>query len=123
MSATVTFPLYVLADDQHMFMVESAHRVLYHMELIDIQNGEYSLWDADGRAVHISTDRNKVVGISHCDCAMSLAEAFKCYSETYGLNVDTTGPADVVWHRLQEAEARLPRRPSLLTRLFGKSAR
>ncbi len=117
----VLFPLYVFADDQHMFLVENAERILYHMEPIDIENGEFLLWDANEIGVRISVSGNKVTGVSHTDNELNLADAFRRYSDTYGLNVDTTGPAEEVWRRLKDAEARLPRRPSLFARFFGRS--
>jgi hypothetical protein len=124
MSSDVVFPIYGFAkDDRSMWLVENPDRILYHMEPIDIENGEYLLWDANGQSVRISIKRNKVTGITHCDSEMPLPEAFQRYSEAYGLNVDTTGPADEVWQRLKEAEARLPRRPSIFSKLFRQSER
>jgi hypothetical protein len=90
------------------------------MEPIDIENDEYLFWDANGRNIRISIERNKVAGIAYGDAEMTLAEAFKCHSEAFGLSVETTGPPDEVWLRLKEAEARLPRRRGILSKLFGK---
>jgi len=77
-----------------MWLVESPNRILYHMEPIDIENGEYLLWDANGRAVQISVQGNTVIGMAYADGEISLEEAFKRYSETYGLNVDTKGSVE-----------------------------
>ena len=121
MSSGVVFPLYAFAkDDFSMWLVENPDRVLYHMEPIDIANGEYLLWDASGRAVQLSLKGNKVIAIAYTDSEMPLAEAFKQYSETHRLHVETTGPADEVWHRLKEAEARSPRKRGIFSRLFDR---
>jgi hypothetical protein len=118
MDAVVVFPVYALADDRSMFLVESPARVLYHIEPIDIENKEYLFWDADGRGVRISLKGETVHAIEHTDNDLSLQEAFKLYSEAYGLSTDTTGPIAEVWGRLQEAEAALPKPASLWSRLL-----
>jgi len=123
MSSGVVFPLYGFAkDDRSMWLVESPDRILYHMEPIDIENGEYLLWDAKGRAVQISVQGNTVIGMAYADSEISLEEAFKRYSDTYGLNVDTNGSVEEVWCRLKEAKAALPRRRGLFSKVFGKKA-
>lgn len=120
MGSDVVFPLYGFAkDDRSMWLVESQDRILYHMESIDIANGEYLLWDATGRAVQISVKGKQAIA-AYTDCEMLLAEAFKQYAEAYGLNADTTGPADEVWHRLKDAETRLPRKRGIFSRLFHR---
>jgi hypothetical protein len=121
MDVSVSFPLFVFEkDDCSMRLVESADKVLYHMEPIDIENDEYLCWDANGRAVRISVAGQQVIGIAYAEAEMPLAEAFMRHSEAFSLNVDTSGHYDQVWCRLQEAESRLPRRSGLLSRLFRR---
>ena len=91
------------------------------MEPVDIENGEYLCWDANGRAVRISISGKRVTGISYGEPEIPLAEAFRRYSEVFGLDVDTTGPLDQVWCRLKETESRLPRSRGLLWKLFRRS--
>ena len=122
MDASVSFPLFVFEkDDYSMFIVETLDKVLYHMEPIDIENGEYLCWDANGRAVRISISGQRVTGICHGEPEIPLAEAFRRYSEVHGLDVDTTGPFDQVWCRLKDPASRLPRSRGLLSRLFRRS--
>jgi hypothetical protein len=119
MDASVSFPLFVFEkDDYSMFVVETPDEVLYHMEPIDIESGEYLCWDANGKAVRISISGQRVTGICHGEPEIPLAEAFKRYSEVYGLDVDTTEPFDQVWCRLKDPASRLPRSRGLLSRLF-----
>jgi hypothetical protein len=119
MDPSVSFPLFVFEkDDYSMFVVETPGEVLYHMEPIDIENGEYLCWDANGKAVRISISGQRVTGICQGEPEISLAEAFKRYSEVYGLDVDTTGPFDQVWCRLKDPASRLPRSRGLVSRLF-----
>lgn len=121
MDASVSFPLFVFEkDDCSMFVVETPDRILYHMEPIDIENDEFLYWDANGRGVRISISGQQVTGIDCIGDEMPLAEAFRRHSDAFGLRVDTTGPFDQVWHRVQEAESRLPRRSGLLSKLFRR---
>lgn len=122
MTDSVPFPLFVFEkDDCSMFLVEEPDKVLYHMEPIDIENGEYLLWDSNGKGVQISVAGKHVTAIDSADVEISLSEAFKRHSDAFDLRVDTTGPAGEVWRRLKETEAQLPLKRGLLSRLFGKS--
>jgi hypothetical protein len=122
MADSVSFPLFVFEkDDCSMRLVESADKILFHMEPTDIENDEYLCWDALGRAVRILIGGQQVIGIAYGEAEMPLAEAFMRHSEAFSLNLDTTGPVDEVWRRLKEAEAQLPRKRGLLSRLFGRT--
>jgi hypothetical protein len=93
MNATMSFPLFVFEkDDYSMFVVETPDRVLYRIEPIDIENGKYLCWEANGRAVRISISGQRVAGICYGEPEVPLTEALRRYSEVYGLDVDTTGP-------------------------------
>jgi hypothetical protein len=121
MADSVSFPLFVFEkDDCSMFLVEGPDKVLYQMEPIDIENGEYLFWDASGKCVQISLAGKRVTGIDYAAAEMSLPDAFKRHSDALGLRVETTGPADKVWHRLKEAEAQLPRNSGFMSRVFGR---
>jgi hypothetical protein len=122
MNGSVSFPLFVLEkDDSSMFLVEVPDKLLYHMEPIDIENGEYICWDTNGNAVRISVAGQRVTGIEYGAAEMPLAEAFRRHSAAFGLDVDTTGPPDEIWRRLKEAESRLPRKGGLLSWLFKRT--
>jgi hypothetical protein len=119
---SVSFPLFVFEkDDYSMFVVESPDEVLDHMEPIDVENDKYLCWDANGRAARISISGQRVTEICYGDPEMPLAEAFRRYSEVNGFDVDTTGPFDQVWCRLNDPASRLPRRRGLLSKLFRRS--
>ena len=121
MGGSVSFPLFVFEkDDCSMFLVETPEKVLYHMEPIDIENDEYVCWDANGKPVRILVSGQRVTGINYGAAKMSLAEAFSRHSAAFGLNVDTTGPAKDVWHRLNEAQRRFPGKAALLSRQFKR---
>jgi hypothetical protein len=122
MNSSVPFPLFVFKnDDYSMFVVATRDELLYHMEPIDIEQGEYLCWDPNGKAVRISVGGRKVTGISYGEAEIPLEEAFRRYSEVHGLDVDTTGPIDQVWCRLKQAESCSPRSRRLLSRLFRRS--
>ena len=122
MADSVLFPLFIFEkDDCSMFLVEAPDKVLHQMEPIDIENGEYLCWDANGRAVRISISGQRVTGICYGELEVPLAEAFRRYSDVHSFDVDTTGPFDQVWSRLKETESRLPRNRGLLSRLFSRN--
>lgn len=114
-----------------MFLVETPDRILCHFEPIDIENEEFLFWDADGKSVRVSVagkalseivygePRGRETGLQP-QRAMPLSEAFERHAQAFHLNVDTSGSAEEVWCRLKNAEARLPRRLGLLSRLFRK---
>jgi hypothetical protein len=75
MGGHVSFPLFVFEkDDCSMFLVETPDKVLYHMEPIDIENGEYVYWDSNGNPVRISVAAQRVTGIDYGAAQMPLAE-------------------------------------------------
>ncbi len=90
------------------------------LEPIDIENDEYLYWDANGRSVRISISGKQVTGIEYGAAEMPLAEGFRRHSDAFGLHVDTAGPFDQLWHRVEEAKSRLPRRKALLSKLFRR---
>jgi hypothetical protein len=85
MDTGVSFPLYVFEkDDCSMFLVERPDRFLYHIEPIDIEYEEYLFWDSAERGVSVSVKHDKVSNIGHCDCEMTLREAFVRHSRSLG---------------------------------------
>ena len=72
----VLFPVYVFEKaDCSMFLVEKPEDILYQMEEVDIEAGEYLLWDRSGEAVCVSTKNRAVASISYCDRSMALRAA------------------------------------------------
>jgi hypothetical protein len=124
MDVDVPFPLFVFQkDDYSMFLIDTPDKLLHHMEPIDIKNGEYLFWDANGRAVHISIAGQRITGICYCEAEISLGEALMRHSEVYGLGVDTVGPPHQVRAHLNGAEVRLKRSGSgLLSKLFKRGS-
>jgi hypothetical protein len=121
METKVPFPIYVLLDDRLMLSIESPIRVLYHLEPIDIENDEYLFWDANGKGVRVSINRQKVHSIEYADNPITLIEAFRLYSQAIGVDVDMNGTIEVVWSRFKQAEAGLPRPKGVFSRLFRSS--
>jgi len=114
----VKFPLFVLADDRSMCLIESPDRLLYHLEAIDIENGEYLFWDSTGAGVCVTVAHGALNQIVLCDHAMSLAEAFEAYARSYGLQIPLGESPFEIWTSLQ---SQLPPRKTLWARLFHKS--
>jgi len=104
-------------DDSSMFLIERPDRLLYHLEAIDIENDEYLFWDSSGAAVSVSTVHGKIDRITPCDQSMSLADAFRMYSHSRGLEISAEGTPVEVWECIQ---SRLPRKKGFWKRLFPR---
>jgi hypothetical protein len=49
------FPVYVFEkDDGSVFEFPTLNAIQQHLEAIDVENGEYEAWDADGRCLELS---------------------------------------------------------------------
>lgn len=82
----VEFPIFVFEKDDHsMRLVESPERLLYHLEAIDIENGEYLFWDSIGAGVCVSVAGGVIDTVALCDQAMMLQQAFEAYARAYKL--------------------------------------
>src|SRR6266436_5007359 len=112
----VEFPLFVFEkDDRSMLLIERPDRLLYHLETIDIENGEYLFWDSTGAGVSVSVARGAIDQIALCDQAMALPQAFDAYARANGLQMSLgQSPLDI-WRSLQ---SQLPPRKTLWARLF-----
>jgi len=113
----VKFPLFAFEkDDRSMYLVESPERLLYHLEAIDIENGEYLFWDSTGKGVCVSVTRGVTEQVAFGDQAMTLPQAFEAYAQAYKLQRSQgQSPLDT-WRSLQ---SQLPPRGTLWSRLFG----
>lgn len=119
----VTYPLFVFEKhDQSMRQIEDASG-LRVLEGIDIENGEYAFWDANGNGVSVaafvSSFTNKVGDATYCPAVFPLRDAFALYAKTLGLSdFDVDGPPTEVWSRLQREIEGRPKKRSFLSKLF-----
>jgi hypothetical protein len=119
------FPLYVCLDDGEVIRIDSSERVLYHLEAIDIENGEYMFWNAAGQGLKVLIQKGKVSGFEKIDNKLTLQQAFEQYARQLterGAAVDTSGTAEEVWTQIEKAKESLPRRDGFFSRLFGRKA-
>jgi hypothetical protein len=115
------FPLFVFEkDDRSMRLVENEESLFYHLEEIDIQNGEYLFWDVSGVGVCLQINKRKIVAVENCENGEELNEAFAAYSQSLGLTVDLSGSPLEAWDRILETAKKLPKRKGLLERLISK---
>ena len=99
-----------------MYLIESPERFLYHLEAIDIENGEYLFWDSTGAGVCVSVTRGVIEQVAYGDQPMTLPQAFEAYAQALKLQMYRgQSPLDI-WRSLQ---SRLPPRKTLWSRLFG----
>ncbi|MBV9144599.1 MAG: hypothetical protein JO065_01695 [Acidobacteria bacterium] len=119
MDGSFEFPLYVCLDDGTVIQIETADRILYHLEAIDIENDEYLFWDAAARPLKVAIAKGKVSGLESTENKITLPHAFEKYAEQLGVSIDVSGKPEEVWAGLRKAEESRPRRPGLFSRLFG----
>jgi hypothetical protein len=113
----VQFPLFVFEKDDHsMYLVETPERVLYHLEAIDIENGEYLFWDSSGAGVCVSVTGDVLDPIRLCDPVLTLSEALGAYARTHKLQLPLEQSPLATWRSLQ---SQLPPRKTFWTRVFG----
>jgi hypothetical protein len=119
----VQFPLFVLDEDGcSMELIEKQEDVLRELEEIDIQNGIYLFWDANGAGARLQMKRRKVMAVENCESAKSLTEAFQAYCESLELAVDLRGSPIEVWNRIVDALKRRPKKKGVFARLFSKQS-
>jgi hypothetical protein len=120
----VKYPVFVFEkDDESMLRMEGASSIDM-LEGVDILNGEYVFWDADGNGVSISASVTrfamKIGDATSCEALFPLRDAFALYAKKLGLiGFDVDGPPSEVWGRVQKALAARPKKPGFLARLFG----
>ncbi len=118
MHMSVEYPLFVFVkDDLSMLLVEKPDRLLYHLESIDIENGEYLFWDSTGAGVCVSVARDAIKQITRCNQPMSLSDAFQTYVQSLSLGVSIEGPPIQVWRHIQ---SQIPKRKPIWRRLLGR---
>lgn len=112
----ITYPLFVFEkDDQSMRLIEDSSRILDWLDAIDIENGEYVFWDANGSGVTITVTvkafTRKVNGIASSVPAFPLREAFVLYAKSLGISVPLAeGKPIDIWRQIQALPT--PRRKS-----------
>jgi hypothetical protein len=124
MEDRVLFPLYVCLDDGTFERIESFDRILYRLEVIDIENDEYMFWDAASNGVKILIGKGKVSGFEKTDNKVTLQQAFAGYAQQLaelGATVDVSGAPEEIWSKVQMAKASLPRRPGFFASLFRRT--
>jgi hypothetical protein len=120
----VTYPLFAFEkNDQSMKLVEDSSRILFHMEAIDIENGEYVFWDANGNGesvvVSVTAFKSKLTDVTSCAALFPLRGAFAPHAKALGLSeINVDGPPDEVWRRFQREIGARPKKRTLLSRIF-----
>jgi len=109
-------------DDQSMLQIEDASAIDM-LEGVDILNGEYVFWDADGNGVSIAASVTRftmeIGDATSCAALFPLRDAFALHAKKLGLpNFNVDGRPREVWDRIQKELAARPKKPSFLARLF-----
>lgn len=119
---SITYPLFVFAkDDRSMRLIQEEAGILRQLEAIDIENGEYVFWDANGIGVSISVStglfKTKLESVASSTAAFSIQEAFALYSKTLEIAEPVEGSPTDVWNWIQTEVQRRPRKRSFLSKL------
>jgi hypothetical protein len=57
---TVVYPIFGQDRDKWMYMIDAESRLAYHLETIDIENGEYSGWDMQGKPIQFYLENERI---------------------------------------------------------------
>jgi hypothetical protein len=119
---SVVYPLFAFErDDQSMFLITGQERIAYHCEAIDIENGEYVFWDSVGEGVCVKVSKNRVSGVTRCNPAFPLVDAFALYAQTLNLSgVVFSGTPKEIWEDIQQQLQRRPKKSGFLSKLFSQ---
>ena len=105
---SVSYPLFAFGkDDSSIRLIESEGDILGKLESIDIENGEYFIWDSEGTgvAVHVSVGpfKSKLISVASCAPSYPIRDAFNLYASASGLEKPLAGETPMeMWDRLQE---------------------
>jgi hypothetical protein len=119
----VTYPLLVAEKDgRFMQFIENPSQICT-LEAVEILNGEYIFWDANGNGVSIAVSVTSFIpgaGDATPRVALpSLGDAFCSNVRTLGLpDFDVDGLGGEVWHRIRKETGARPEKQSFLSRLF-----
>jgi len=115
---SVEYPIFVFEKDDHsMSLIEDESRLFYHLEAIDIENGEYVFWDAKGGGVSIQVAEGKMIGLGPGPAEFPLGDALVMFAKAEGIS--PAGPiASLIeeWNRIQGELSRRPKK-RILSRL------
>ncbi len=84
-----TYPVSVFEkDDSSMRLISAENEILSQLQAVDIDNGEYVVWDARGHGVSIGVSvgawKSKLKAVSSHTQVFPVHDAFVVYAETLG---------------------------------------
>ena len=103
---SVSYPLFAFGkDDSSIRLIENERNILGKLEAIDIENGEYILWDANGAGVAIEVlvgpFKSKLVSVVLCEPTIPIAKAFCRYANVNEIpEFETQGTPTEMWERI-----------------------
>jgi hypothetical protein len=104
---SVRYPLFAFGkDDDSIRLIADERDILGELEAIDIENDEYTVWDAEGTGVAIQVSvgafKSELNSVAPCAASSPISDAFNLYASTRGLPQPVAGgtPAEM-WNRLQ----------------------
>ena len=103
----VSYPLFAFGkDDNSIRLIESESDILGKLEGIDIENGEYVVWDAEGAGVALQVSvgafKSTLVRVVPCEPAIPIAEAFRRHAGANKISeFETRGTPTEMWERLR----------------------
>ena len=105
----ITFPLYLVDRDHIVFMIEKPGDLSYHLERIDIEDKEYTGWDARGFPVELFLKGSEIQArlASHDARSQELKKAILRYANMGKQPFIDSGTEDDCAKLLQAAEAHL----------------
>ena len=104
---SASYPLFAFEKgDNSIRLIENERDILGKLEAIDIENGEYVLWDANGAGVAIEVlvgpFKSKLVSVVVCEPTIPITEAFRRYANANEISeFETQGTPTEMWERLR----------------------
>ncbi len=94
----IKFPLFVLAKDcGEIATYDSAHDLQFHVEKIDVENGEFEVWDKDGLPINLSVREPLWLGLepaSDQHDPEKLGGVLRKYAESVGVQLPDPLPVN-----------------------------
>jgi len=85
----ISYPIFIKAiDDKHVILIDSADKINYILEPIDVENNEYIAWDREGFPLEIRVDKQRGIIFEKLDKSnefKKLRESIIDYAKIYGV--------------------------------------
>ena len=103
----IAYPIFLVDRDHIVLLIKDANHLNYHLERIDIEDGEYDGWDVKARPIELFLDGSDIRArlADEQACPTELKAAIFRYANRGKRPFIYQGPSDDYLNLLQAAEA------------------